>query len=59
MEIFALLKILGTAAMVYCGAIFLFSAGLFFLDRSPDRKESLQPVRLDGRREDDKDRRAA
>ena len=60
MEIFALLKVLGSAAMVYCGAIFLFSAGMFFFDRSPARKESLQPVRSSERREKDhEDRRAA
>ncbi len=60
MEIFSLLEVLGGAVMVYCGAIFLLSAGLFFFDRSPARKESMQPVRLNNARDEDhEDRRAA
>lgn len=59
MEIFALLEVLGSAAIVYCGAIFLFSAGLFFFDRNPARKESLQPVRANESHEEDQDTRRA
>ncbi len=45
MEISLLVRVLGSAAMVYCGAIFLLSAGLFFIDRKPARAESLRVLR--------------
>ena len=63
MEISLLVQVLGSAAMVYCGAIFLLSAGMFFIDRNPAQKASLQPTRTDQAHaqdhEDRENRRAA
>ncbi len=63
MEISLLVKVLGSAAMVYCGAIFLLSAGMFFIDRGPAQKASAQPLRPgehhDQDHEDREQRRAA
>ena len=59
MEITLLLNLVGGAAVVYCGAIFLLSAGMFFFDRKPAQKASLQPVRFDAHEEQEEERRAA
>lgn len=59
MEIVTLLEIFGGVALAYCGAIFVLSAGMFFLDRKTARKQSARPLDSDPTVEEERDRRAA
>jgi len=59
MEFASFVQLLGSVVIVYCGAIFVLSAGLFFRDREPVQKQSAKPIGSDGFVEEERDPRAA